>query len=77
MKTNILAVIRRAVALFRIRSLEIQLDGQNQAMQCDLDEETRIAISLARVHTRRQLAKERGNYLSMLPVGERRTWRAA
>lgn len=77
MKTAILNAIRRAAALFRIRSLEIQLDGQNKAMQSDLDEETRIAISLARVHTRRQLAKERGDYLSMLPAGERRTWRTA
>lgn len=77
MKAAILNAIRRGIALFRIRSLEIQLDGQNQAMQMVDDEETRIAISLARAATRRQLVAARAEYQALLPAGERRTWRTA
>lgn len=68
---------RRAFALFRIRSLEIQLHGMNDAMQLVTDEETRIAISLARHQVRRDLTEARANYNKLLPPGERRTWSMA
>lgn len=77
MKTAILNAIRRGFALFRLRSLEIRLHDMNEAMQCVEDEETRIAISLARAQTRRDLKAARDEYLSLLPAGKRRTWQSA
>lgn len=74
---SIVPAIRRALAIFRIRSLEIQLDGQNQAMQFVTDEDTRFAISLARINTRAALLRERQRYIALLAPGERPIWRAA
>lgn len=69
--------IRRALALFKARSLEIELQGQNDAMQSVSCPETRIAISLARQQTRRALVAARASYLALLPSGNRRTWEVA
>lgn len=72
-----LAYLRRTLALYKVRSLEIQLDGMNQAMQTVTCNETRLAISVARITVRRELAEARANYIKLLPPGQRRTWRAA
>lgn len=77
MKTSILNAIHRAVAAFRVRSLEIQLHGQNEALQSVRCPDTRCAITLARIQTRRELAQARAEYVALLPAGERRTWSAA
>lgn len=74
---DFLYYLRRGIALFRVRSLEIRLHDMNEAMQCVEDEETRIAIILARAQVRRDLAAARNEYLSLLPAGKRRTWQSA
>lgn len=68
---------RRAFAKFRVRSLEIQLHGQNESLQTVRCEETRLAIFLARRITQRALVKARADYNALLPVGERKTWSEA
>lgn len=68
---------RRALALSRVRALEIQLDGMNETMQTVACSETRLAISVARITVRRELAEARAAYIKLLPPGQRRTWSAA
>lgn len=72
-----IAALRRALALSKVRALEIQLDGMNEAMQCVRCNETRLAISLARIKVRRELTGARANYIKLLPPGDRRTWSVA
>lgn len=74
MKTRIGNMIRRAFAKWKMRSLEIDLHGMNEAMQYVQDEETRIRISLARERARRALVIARAEYLALLPAGERQTF---
>ena len=68
---------RRAFAAFKVRSLEIQLQGMHDVMQMPIDEETRITVSLARQQVRHDLTAARANYIQLLPPGQRRTWSTA
>lgn len=72
-----IAALRRALALRRIRSLEIQLDGMNESMQIVECPQTRLAISQARINLRRDLTQARATYLALFPPGVRRTWSTA
>lgn len=66
--------IRRAVALFLVRSLEIRLHDQISALQVVTDRDVRDQITAALRVTRRELAAARANYIALLPPGTRRTW---
>lgn len=72
-----LQTFRRLVAAFNVRSLEIRLHDQTEAMQNVRDTDTRIEISVSKRKTQRELANARARYNELLPVGERRTWRTA
>lgn len=74
---QIIAAARRAIARYKIRSLEIELQGQTDAIAAVRDMDLNARISAARRITRRDLAKARADYIAMLPPGERRTWSAA
>lgn len=74
---SLLIAIRRAVLLFQIRSLEITVDGQNQALECVRDQITRQRIEVARMAARRELARLRAKYNATLPPGRRVTWSMA
>ena len=75
--TQLLKAIRLAVVKFQIRSLEITLDGQCQALETVRDPITRRRIEAAREDVRRDLTKTRAKYSAMLPVGQRTTWNMA
>ena len=66
--------IRRAIALFRIRSLEIQAQAQSDAIASVSDGDLYQDISAARRITSKELASARANYTALLPVGQRKTW---
>lgn len=74
---SLLTAIRRAILLFQIRSLEITVDGQNQALECVRDQITRQRIEVARMASRRELARLRGKYNATLPPGKRIVWSVA
>ena len=67
-------LIRRGIAGWQMRSLEVTLQGQNDTLEVVRDQETRAHIILARSVTQRELAKARANYIALLPAGERRTF---
>ena len=75
--TQLLKAIRLAVVKFQIRSLEITLDGQCQALETVRDPITRRRIEAAREDVRRDLTKTRAKYIALLPVGQRTTWNMA
>ena len=73
--TVALATVYRTALIFQIRSLEILIDGQCQALECVTCPMTSSRIILARHSARAELAKVRSEYCAALPVGSRRTWR--
>ena len=69
---------RLAFALFQVHSLERMHDDQTEVLNtCNLSQEDHLRIVLARAETRRNLASARAKYISLLPVGERMTFRSA
>lgn len=74
---QIIAAARRAMARHKIRSLEIELQGQTDALAAVRDVDLHMRIAAARRITKRELAKARADYNAMLPPGTRRTWSAA
>ena len=65
--------LKRAYLLFMIRSLERELHDQREAaMAAHKDHIARIII--AESETREELAKFRGAYTALLPVGEINVW---
>jgi hypothetical protein len=73
--TVALSAAKRTALLFQIRSLEILIDGQCQALECVTCPMTSSRIILARTIARAELARVRSEYCAALPVGQRRTWR--
>lgn len=76
MKTA-LEAIKRAWVLFKIRTLETTLDGQNQALRLVECQCTRWKIETARGNTKRALAQLRSEYSLLLPPGKTVIWRLA
>lgn len=66
--------LKRWFAYFVMRSLEIRLQDQREAMFFVKDEKTRILISLSKIYTEQELAKSRANYIALLPPGKRKTF---
>lgn len=70
----LLNTIKRAILLYQIRSMEITIDGQNQALECVRDQITRQRIEVARKAARQELARVRSKYNATLPPGKRVIW---
>ena len=62
---------------FQVRSLEITVHGQTEALEMVGDRLLSARIQVARAETRRELARARAEYSARLPVGRRVTWRMA
>jgi hypothetical protein len=80
MKTTITrtwTAARRLALRFQIRSLEITIDGQTEALECIGDRLLLARIQIARHQSRGELAKARAEYNATLPPGQRVTWRMA
>lgn len=73
MKTT-LTTLRRWWALYKMRSIEITLQGAVDTLQHVRCTETRLAMLLSIRGMRRELSASRAHYTSLLPVGERRVW---
>ena len=74
---NALNAARRWALHFQMRSLEIQIDGMTECLDCVGDPLLVGRIQIARSVARRELAKVRANYNATLPPGSRATWRMA
>jgi len=71
------AILRRALLAFQMRSLEIQIAGQNECLECVGDKLLQGRIIIARSVARRELARVRAEYNATLPPGRRVTWSMA
>ena len=69
--------IKRAWLKWQISSLDIQIDGMAECLECVADPLTRQRIVVARCVARRELARLRAEYTATLPVGKRVVWRWA
>ncbi len=66
--------IKRAWLKWQISSLDIQIDGMAECLECVADPLTRQRIVVARCVARRELARLRAEYTATLPVGKRVVW---
>jgi len=73
MKTALI-FMRRWLALYKMRSIEITLQGAVDTLPNIRCTETRLRMALAIRRMRNELSKARAHYTSLLPVGERRVW---
>ena len=65
---------RRMALRFQIRTLEVQIDGMGECLECVTDTLIRLRIGTARAVARRELARLRAEYNSTLPAGKRVVW---
>jgi hypothetical protein len=70
-------IIRRTIAYWQMRSIEITLAGMIDAFSLIDDPDTAAPMRLAMQGLSRDLAAARARYQACLPPGERRTWRLA
>ena len=66
--------LRRWWALYKVRSIEITLQGAVDTLPRVTCTETRLRMLLAIRGMRRDLCAARAHYTSLLPAGERRVW---
>lgn len=71
---RIFKFIRRAIAFWLMRELEIQLHDQKLCLAMLKDGLARESLKLAICRTAGELVEARANYLVLLPIGERMTW---
>ena len=71
---NTLTAARRHWLRFQIRTLEVQIDGMGECLECVTDTLIRLRIGTARAVARRELARLRSEYSETLPVGRRVVW---
>lgn len=73
---RLLNLIRLAMALYRVRCLEIELHDRTESLRhvatIDLS-----ALCASRRQTQRELAAARQRYISLLAPGDCPTWRSA
>jgi len=74
---TIINFLRRTLALYAVRCLEIELHDQTTALQHVGDAATQRAISSAREATQRALLAARQRYIARLAPGHCPTWRTA
>lgn len=73
---RLIATMRRALALYRLRCLEIELHDRTEALRnVPADELTTLCRSRRRIQ--RELLAARQNYISLLEPGYFPTWRVA
>lgn len=72
---ELLNIIRRAILLYQMRSLEITIYGQNECLALVDDLSMWGKIIVARIVARRELARLRSEYNATFPPGKRVTWR--
>ena len=75
--SRLINLLQRALALYTVRCLEIELHDQTAALQTVLCVETFQRICAAREHTQRALLTARRHYISLLKPGHCPTWRVA
>ena len=66
--------IKRAWLKWQISSLDIQIDGMAECLECVADPLTRQRIIFARAIARRELARIRAEYNATFEPGVRRVW---
>lgn len=66
--------IRRWLALYRMRSIEINLDGALEALPYIRCEITRDRMQIAIREMRIALCRARADYIALLPAGQRLVW---
>jgi len=74
---QLINTLKRAWYLVMIRSLERELHDQREALQMVRRVSDLRRIMISEGETREELAHYRAEYVALLPVGERRTWRTA
>lgn len=73
-RRRITRFIARLLAYWRMRSIEIELEGKLERLAETPDPIARIAQK-ERIQTlRERLSQARSDYLSLFPPGERMTW---
>jgi hypothetical protein len=74
--SNVLKLLRRALALYRMRCLEIELHDRTEALRnVSADELTTLCRSRQRIQ--RELLVARQRYIATLAPGDCPTWRVA
>lgn len=66
--------IARLLAYWRMRSIEIELEGKLERLAETLDPISRITQKERIQILRERLSQARSDYLSLFPPGERMTW---
>lgn len=69
--------IKRLILMFQIYALDITIAGQTEALAAIGDPVLKFRIEIARTNARQERARLRSAFNSLLPVGQRRTWRMA
>ncbi len=69
--------IKRWLALYQLRSIEITLAGALDTLPSVRCQHTRSEMQLAIAAMRRELAAARARYIALLPPGQRITWELA
>lgn len=69
--------LKRAWLKWQISSLDIQIDGMAECLECVADPLTQQRIVVARCVARRELARLRAEYNATFPPGKRVIWRMA
>ena len=69
--------IKRAWLKWQISSLDIQIDGMAECLECVAGPLTRQRIIFARAIARRELARIRAEYNATFAPGVRSVWRTA
>ena len=65
---------RRMALRFQIRTLEVQIDGMGECLECVLDPLLVMRIKVSRNISCRELAKVRAAYNATFEPGVRRVW---
>lgn len=72
-----LTAVRRAIAYWQMRSIEINLAAAIDVLPYINDADTRDHMQISIKRMSRELCHARGYYQSFLPPGERQVWRIA
>ena len=74
---RLITPLRRAIAYWQMRSIEINLAGAIDALPYIRDPQTLEHMRLSIKTMSRELCAARGCYQSYLPPGQRHTWKLA
>jgi hypothetical protein len=74
---RLLTAIRRAIAYYQMRSIEINLAGAIDTIPYIKDADTLEHMRLSIKRMSKELCQARARYQSFLPPGERHVWRVA